>query len=253
MKFNRSRKYPTLENNLDKRTSMVILPFILSTARNLSFDVMSETSFKSHSWVANHGLEQFLLIPFMLWLPQLPAARSSMNKSYFFWTRAQQTKQCPHRWHFGFPQSQPVQAQTPRAEHRHRGHDKSLDPTSHCVLACSQLLLLHCKHKSENGEGKLSRSCLCYAVEPLQLQSLPQGQFRVFLTPNPFHSVFCTNFHFPSLLLGQKRVKGEHTTFLVGEETLSGGLSEQAGYLWNYGCVQASLCLSTPTNSSQLY
>lgn len=46
---------------------------------------------------------------------------------------------------------QPVQA--PRAEHGHRRHAKSLDPTSHSVLVCSQLLW-YCKHKSENGEGR---------------------------------------------------------------------------------------------------
>lgn len=49
MKSNRSRKYPTLENYLDKRASMAVLPAVLPTARNLGVEIVSETSFKSHS------------------------------------------------------------------------------------------------------------------------------------------------------------------------------------------------------------
>lgn len=50
MKSNRrSRKYQTLRNNLDNKTSMAVLLVVLSIARNLRVNVVSETSFKSHS------------------------------------------------------------------------------------------------------------------------------------------------------------------------------------------------------------
>lgn len=105
MKSNRrSRKYPTLGNNLDKRTkmdkktSMAVLPVVLPIARNLCVHVVSETSFKLKPFMSCQPRACTVpLIPLMLWLPQLPAARSSMSKWCFFWTRAQQTKQCPHR------------------------------------------------------------------------------------------------------------------------------------------------------------
>lgn len=83
---------------------------------------------------------------------------------------------------------QPMQAQTPRAEHMHRRLAKSLDPTSHSVLVCSQLLLLYCKHKSEKGEGTLSSSVLCSGttavteLTPMPVLSLP--------LPQPFPQCF---------------------------------------------------------------
>lgn len=50
---------------------------------------------------------------------------------------------------------------------------------------------------------------------PLQLQSLPNANSESYsphFKPNPSRSVSCNDFWFPSLLLKQKRTKGEHAT-----------------------------------------
>lgn len=257
MKPNRSRKHQTLGNNLDKRTSMAILPVILPIARNLGVDVVSETSFKSHSWATSHGLVQFLLTPSMLRLPQLPAARSSMNKLCFFWTTAEQTKQCLHRWCFGFPPRSPqsppqLQTVMEKMQNNLCRHLELSTGTEDMPRALIQPATLCWSAHSSSGIANINQRMekegfqfmLCSGttavteLTPMPVLSLPQ--------PQPFLQCFLQQFPFSFPSSGTE--KGKRRAYnILGQERNSPWWAFRAGCcLWNHGYVQASLYPSIP-------
>lgn len=213
------------------------------------------------------------------------------NQIALFWTTVQQTKQCQGQMAFwlpsllplAYPQLQtlmqktqiwPVQTQTSCACAQETHQDPWIQPAT-WRLFCPQLPLLSWQIQTRESSWKVVRSIplLCSRAHNCwdlpgkcctSSQTLPFSNTTTKRTPVPAlslpHRALSPTFPavFPVTISGSiprfSNARGwkeemQPERCLGKGETL---LAEQAGFLLNNGCFEASLCLSIPRNSSHL-